>query len=57
MSNYTLWKDNVVPRTEEGFNLDEFKFGGLHEKHAVDTWKTSQHLLKNRGTLRRLVSR
>jgi hypothetical protein len=25
-------------------NLDKFKSGGLHEKHAVATWKLGNHL-------------
>jgi hypothetical protein len=48
-----------VASTVRGENFDEFKSGGLHEKHAVQlgTWEPSQHLLKDRGKPRKPVSR
>jgi hypothetical protein len=33
-----IWKYNLVAFTAEGFNSDEFKSRGLHEKHAMATW-------------------
>jgi hypothetical protein len=36
--NYIIWNDNSETFTAEEFNFDEFKSGGLHEKHALATW-------------------
>jgi hypothetical protein len=47
----------LVALAARELNLDEFKSGGLHEKHAVATWEPSQHLLKDRGKPRNPVSR
>jgi hypothetical protein len=30
--------NNLLALTAKGVNFDEFKPGGLHEKHAVATW-------------------
>jgi hypothetical protein len=47
-----------VTFTAEQFNNNnEFKSGGLHEKHAVATWEPSQHSLEDRGKPREPVSR
>jgi hypothetical protein len=46
--------------TAEGFNSDEFKSDGLHEKHAVATWEPSQLLAfawRDGGKARKSVSR
>jgi hypothetical protein len=37
MADYVIWGNNIVAFRAEGFNFDEFKSGGLHEKHAVAT--------------------
>jgi hypothetical protein len=33
-----------VALTANGLNSDEFKLGGLHEKHAVATWELENRL-------------
>jgi hypothetical protein len=33
-----IWKTNKSAASTTGGNFDEFKMGGLHEKHAVATW-------------------
>jgi hypothetical protein len=37
--------------------FDEFKSGGLHEKHTVATWKLEHHFLEDRGIQMKPVSR
>jgi hypothetical protein len=34
-----IWGDNFVVFTVEVVNYDEFKMGGLHQKHILATWK------------------
>jgi hypothetical protein len=34
-----MWETNFVAFIPKGFNFDEFKLGGLYEKHAVAAWK------------------
>jgi hypothetical protein len=32
------------PKAKNGINIDKFKSGMLHEKHAVTTWNIGNHL-------------
>jgi hypothetical protein len=59
MSNCIIWENNYMALTAMGPNFDEFKSGGLHEKHAVATWNvgTISVLIKDRGKPRKPVSR
>jgi hypothetical protein len=57
MFNCIIWKNNLVAFTAKGLSYDEFKSGGLHEKHAVATWGPSQHSIKDRGKPSKPVSR
>jgi hypothetical protein len=45
-----------VPFTAKGFNFDEFKSGGLHEKHSVANWGRSQRILGDGSKARQSVS-
>jgi hypothetical protein len=56
MSKCTIWKNNMVALTAEGFHFNEYKSEGLHKKHAAE-WKPSQHSLKGRGKPIKSVSR
>jgi hypothetical protein len=38
MSNCIIWKNKLVALTARGIQFDEFKSGGLHEKHGAATW-------------------
>jgi hypothetical protein len=38
LPNFIFWQNNSVALTAEEFNSGEFKYNGLHEKHAVATW-------------------
>jgi hypothetical protein len=38
MADYVFWEENIVAFRAEGFNFDEFKSWGLHEKHPIPTW-------------------
>jgi hypothetical protein len=44
MANYISWTENLVPFATEGFNFDECKSEGLHEKQ-----EPSHRLLERRG--------
>jgi hypothetical protein len=35
MANYMIRKDSMAAFTESQLNFDDFKSGGLNEKHAV----------------------
>jgi hypothetical protein len=39
MSNSIIRKKKLVVLAAMGLNVEEFKSGRLHEKHAVATWK------------------
>jgi hypothetical protein len=39
MAYFIIRKYNLLDFREEGFNSNEFKSRGLHEKHGVATWK------------------
>jgi hypothetical protein len=45
----------VIQGLNKGFNFDEFKFGVLHDKYIIRTWKSSQHLLEDRGKAQRVL--
>jgi hypothetical protein len=53
MSNCIILKSNFDDLAVMRLNSDEFKPGGMHEKHAVVTWEPSQHLLKDRRETRK----
>jgi hypothetical protein len=39
---WIIWKIIKSAASTTGGNFDEFKIGGLHEKHAVATWNLSE---------------
>jgi hypothetical protein len=59
MLDYNLEEIVLAILTEMWLRYDEIKSGGLHNKHAVATWKWEayQYLLKGRGKPRKPVSR
>ena len=43
-ANVVIWKKNNLVKGGGGFNSDEFKLTGLHEKQAAATWNFGNHL-------------
>jgi hypothetical protein len=39
MANFIIWKDNLAAFVASEFKFEQFKSGGICEKHAVATWK------------------
>jgi hypothetical protein len=50
--NFVIWKDNTVGFTAEVFDFDEFKPGGLHEKHAA---AAAAACLREEGCMKKIV--
>jgi hypothetical protein len=38
MSNYEIWKNNLVASIAVTLNFDEIKYDMLHERYAVVSW-------------------